>query len=310
MADRLCAVCAMILFDVRNGKHSEWPLGSLHQVRNSTNCSLCRLITLAIFEGTREMGPGSDEFPENRKVVLRWRGDSFFIDRLTEKCRLGFVRTDSTSTERTQWILPIPTSPVDLSTVRRWISLCINDHGSSCSSCLDNAGNFGLEALRLVDVIEERVTEIRNVSRYLALSYVWGGVPNVRLTTGNKRSLMKIGGLRDIFFRLPRTIRDTIVFVRALGERYLWIDSLCLVQNDHFDMQNGIGAMDKIYERAFMTIIAACGDNANHHLSGATAGSRFNLQHMEEVIPGTKLAVYCALDHRLQRCTYSQRAWT
>jgi hypothetical protein len=47
--------------------------------------------------------------------------------------------------------------------------------------------------------------------------------------------------------------------VKALNERFLWVDALCLVQNDEMDM---------IYERVLMTIVAASGDNVNAGLPG------------------------------------------
>jgi hypothetical protein len=39
---------------------------------------------------------------------------------------------------------------------------------------------------------------------------------------------------------LPKTINDAILFMKAMGERYLWVDSLCLVQDDEKDVSLGI----------------------------------------------------------------------
>jgi hypothetical protein len=86
---------------------------------------------------------------------------------------------------------------------------------------------------------------------------------------------MQSGVLQNIWLNLPKTIRDAIDLVRALKERYLWVDALCLVQNDQADMQKGIDIMDIIYERAVMTIVAASGDSANSGLPGVHRGSRF-----------------------------------
>jgi hypothetical protein len=121
---------------------------------------------------------------------------------------------------------------------------------------------------------------------------------------------MQSGVLQKIWHMLPRTIQDAIDLVKALDERYLWIDALCLVQNDGADLQKGVDVMDMIYERAIMTIVAAAGDNANASLPGVREGSRFTTQHVEQIKPGVKLAVYNDLDHLLRPSTYNRRAWT
>ena len=82
------------------------------------------------------------------------------------------------------------------------------------------------------------------------------------------------------------------------------------MQNDRADLQKGVDVMDMIYERAIMTIIAAAGDNANASLPGVREGSRFIIQHVEQIKPGVKLAVYNDLDHLLWPSTYNRRAWT
>jgi len=62
--------------------------------------------------------------------------------------------------------------------------------------------------------------------------------------------------------------------VSAIGERYLWVDSLCLIQDDPADMKNGIDHMDLVYEGAIMTIIAAIGNHINAGLPGLHPGTR------------------------------------
>lgn len=129
-----------------------------------------------------------------------------------------------------------------------------------------------------------------------------GGANNVRLTPRKKDSLMEKGVFRTIWHLLSKTIQDAIEVVRALGERFLWIDALCLVQNDAVDMQNGIEMMDLIYERAALCLIAG--------LSGARLGNRFVMSHVEQILPGIQLVLYNELDHVLRSSTYNRRGWT
>ncbi|PMD22783.1 HET-domain-containing protein [Hyaloscypha hepaticicola] len=204
-------------------------------------------------------------------------------------------------------------SQMDVTRARGWISACENNHGDTCNprwSLSSVAAIPGLEVLRLIDVVSECLVEAREPCRYLTLSYVWGGVNNVRLTSNKKNSLMEKGVFRTIWHLLPRTIKDAIEVVRALGERFLWVDALCLVQNDAVDMQNGIEMMDLIYERAALCLIAASGDSANAGLPGARLGNRFVMSHVEQILPGIQLVVYNELDHVLRSSTYNRRGWT
>lgn len=75
--------------------------------------------------------------------------------------------------------------------------------------------------------------------------------------------LMKPNALKENIHLLPQTIRDAITFVRGIGEQYLWCDVLCLLQNNPNDIRQGVDAMDLIYEKASLTIVAACGHDAN-----------------------------------------------
>ena len=56
---------------------------------------------------------------------------------------------------------------------------------------------------------------------------------------------------------LPRTIRDAIHLTQLLGEKYLWIDALCIKQDDAEFKTARILEMDQIYTASALTIIAA-----------------------------------------------------
>lgn len=56
------------------------------------------------------------------------------------------------------------------------------------------------------------------------------------------------------FASLPRSFQEAVVFVRKLGFRYLWIDSLCIVQDDDSDKLDEIRRMCDIFRGATLTI--------------------------------------------------------
>ncbi|KAF2786856.1 heterokaryon incompatibility, partial [Melanomma pulvis-pyrius CBS 109.77] len=66
---------------------------------------------------------------------------------------------------------------------------------------------------------------------YFTLSYCWGGAEVTRLT---KEVFLDFS--RAIpFYDLPKTFKDAMVITRKLGYNYIWIDSLCIIQDDPDD---------------------------------------------------------------------------
>jgi hypothetical protein len=92
----------------------------------------------------------------------------------------------------------------------------------------------------------------REHGQYCALSHCWGRldkrpIVTTRCTLGDHT--------RSIEFKeLPKTFQDAVTVTRGIGVRYLWIDSLCIVQDDTDDWEKEAG---KIYERAILTIAAS-----------------------------------------------------
>lgn len=67
------------------------------------------------------------------------------------------------------------------------------------------------------------------------------------------------GSLREIpFGGLPQTLKDAVAVTRSLGLGYLWVDSLCIVQDDETQKARAIGHMGSIYAGAVITITASC----------------------------------------------------
>jgi hypothetical protein len=224
-------------------------MGTLSRIRKETGCPLCRLIGLAVYEAY-EGQRGNLFLPKEDITILCYgpldtnRRPMISIYGMSNGTTIRFVD------EATFSDILLADSQLDWNRAHRWISACENNHGDICNPRWNLSATTaisGVEVLRLIDVVNGCLVETRSPCRYLTLSYVWGGVNNVRLTSSNKPFLMKKGVLRTIWPLLPRTIRDAIEVVKALGEGLLWIDALCLVQNDAVDMQNGIEVMDLIY---------------------------------------------------------------
>jgi hypothetical protein len=109
---------------------------------------------------------------------------------------------------------------------------------------------------------------------YATLSYVWGNEEMFKTTGHNLQSLQGTEGFEMHYDRLPKTTQDAILCTKRLGIRYLWVDSLCIIQDDERDKLHQIQNMGLIYSHAQVTLIAAEGNNANSGLPGVRPDSR------------------------------------
>lgn len=86
---------------------------------------------------------------------------------------------------------------------------------------------------------------------YVCLSYCWGNTENPgRTTTSNLARYLENIPLDQ----LPETIRDAILLCAKLEFWYMWIDCLCIIQDDKDDWTNQAPQMSRIYSKATLTI--------------------------------------------------------
>jgi len=93
-----------------------------------------------------------------------------------------------------------------------------------------------------------------------------------QLEISNIEDLRQPGGLQ--LELLPATTADAIRVTLELGERYLWVDALCIIQDDLADKRYFVPIMDSVYGCALLTIIALSGQRSDSGLSGIRPGSR------------------------------------
>ncbi|KAG1749223.1 heterokaryon incompatibility protein-domain-containing protein [Suillus lakei] len=200
---------------------------------------------------------------------------------------------------------------VNTDLVKKWIQLCQENHGDKCKSIwgMDDVDRKLPGFVRVVDVVSMAVIPAPSGCRYVTLSYVWGGIGAEYWTTKNnilERSTP--GGLNAA--NLPETITDSILFVRQLGERYIWIDALCIVQDDSQDKFTQIQTMDLVYGLSYLTIITASGTTARDPLPGCRPRTRTLQQHIE-VVQGLHLYVGpTRLREAVALSAWNTRCWT
>ncbi|KAK0701249.1 heterokaryon incompatibility protein-domain-containing protein [Lasiosphaeris hirsuta] len=143
---------------------------------------------------------------------------------------------------------------------REWLRQCSNHKSCSLSNTLVapehgyptrliHVGSEPGESLRLRLVITER---LGTKPEYLTLSHCWGGAKILRLLLGNMADFER----QIPFDQLPPTFRDAANITRQLGHRYIWIDSLCIIQDSKSDWRTESQIMGDIYANSVCTISA------------------------------------------------------
>ena len=140
-----------------------------------------------------------------------------------------------------------------------WLSICDEKH-TTCH--LKTAGLF--VPTRLIDVARKDSTDMiylvmpdaASSVQYLALSHPWGGNHSHHMKTTSAVLDSYTGGIP--IDRLPPTFRDAVRATRELGIRYLWIDSLCTIQDSQGDWLTEAGCMEEVFQHAYCVISATC----------------------------------------------------
>jgi hypothetical protein len=198
-----------------------------------------------------------------------------------------------------------------------WKTLCNSHHGNRCRSGLEVARKYFTSRPRLlVDVQRMCLVVAQQSYTYVTLSYVWGNANVLKTEKANFEELKLPSALSRPPFAhlLPMTIQNAIRVTDWLGERYLWIDSLCIVQDDEANKQSEFDSMASIYANATLTIVAADSSNANDGLCGLTGNSsqRKEAQTVLRLSDRTSLVkrTIAGQDGELGKSIWSRRGWT
>jgi hypothetical protein len=97
--------------------------------------------------------------------------------------------------------------------------------------------------------------------KYATLSHCWGTNSESYFTTSRDNMEERMLGI-DVG-ELPPTFRDAVTVARHLGLKYLWIDSLCICQDDRDDWARESGAMTALYSNAYFCIAADSATNSS-----------------------------------------------
>lgn len=146
--------------------------------------------------------------------------------------------------------------------IRRWLNECIQNHDLCQQTLKSSLIDEAVEPLlprRIIDIsgenprlLDTALSTMCHRGHYVALSHCWGRFPTLITTSSN--FLDHVAGIS--FKSMPRTFRDAVTIAQMLGFEYIWIDSLCIIQDSSDDWMSESAKMGAIYQYARLTIAA------------------------------------------------------
>ncbi|OBT98050.2 hypothetical protein VE01_03904 [Pseudogymnoascus verrucosus] len=156
-------------------------------------------------------------------------------------------------------------SDASFNVAKSWLSTCQEQHQETCvpiqpTTLPDRVLDVGNSKVsKDLQLLETSGTQ----GVYLTLSHSWGDPAGVLQTTTQNLSQM----IKHIeFTTMPNTFQDAVTITRKLGYRYLWIDSLCILQDSRTDWETASVKMGDIYKDSALTIAAAVSTGSNGNL--------------------------------------------
>lgn len=150
-----------------------------------------------------------------------------------------------------------------------WLRDCIDNH----KQCTQAQSPLPTRVIAVgVDGEEPFLYETNGEeAAYIALSHCWGKHQPLTTKKGTLQQRKKRIPLVDV----PQTFQDAILVTRKLGIRYLWIDSLCIIQDDDGDWAREAARMCSVYQNATLTISADAARDGTQGLLRQVSARRF-----------------------------------
>ncbi|KAL7946935.1 HET domain-containing protein [Trichoderma barbatum] len=258
---------------------------------SATHCPLCQHVFQNVLNGKprydgREITPVSyrilaevNSGSERQLINVTWVEDLPFPS-AGPRDPVYYLAHPQNIENRVLWKEKMPPFESRLRTVAEWISDCDCHH----TRCTERQSVRPRRLLDLAEVEISRVVKLIETStavdvdvRYSTLSHCWGpptSKPPLRTTSGN---------LNNHYLGIPLhslnlNFRDAVLISVKLGLRYLWIDSLCIIQDDRGDWEIEAAKMADIYRQSYINLAASAAhdshggiiDLSSLHISKAT----------------------------------------
>jgi Heterokaryon incompatibility protein (HET) len=163
---------------------------------------------------------------------------------------------------------------------------------------------------RLIHIVSDSEVQLLNTREmelidYSALSYCWGGQASGRTLRENAERRASYLQIRN----LPQTIQDAITLTKGVGLRYIWVDSVCIVQDNAEDWARESALMQEVYSNASFTICASSAAKADAGLFGERTAWKYPAKPCKFGSFWVSILEF-PFNDVVNRSTWSSRAWT
>lgn len=196
----------------------------------------------------------------------------------------------------------------------QWFRGCTRFH-AKCRTAANSSSWF---PTRLVDLGSGTSVPLRLIEtsqtppsgRYATLSYCWGSAVTVKLTRDTLKAYLE----RLPESELPKTFRDAFKVATNLGIRYLWIDSLCIIQDSVQDWKAESSVMGRVYQNGLCNIAATASKDSHGGLSYCrdprTIRPAVTVSGWEDCPPSTyTVSDLCLWEHGVSKAALNSRGW-
>lgn len=335
--DGLCKICVHsrirhLIFCLQDDDLEMRPLinlGRVFELANRKSCNFCSLIAhnfaTTRIDRPRDVHPEDPVlmFPRIEALSTMYRR-TILLSHLGTPDLLFFTPADHTldgfwsiGTERYMKVVQSTESPrqeystrmLNWTKVSEWVEECHQEDATKTARSLSKTARLPRH-FKVLDLELGCLVDAPTSTRFAALSYMWGKKldDEIETTKENIEMLSTAGCLDEI--ELPQTIRDAIVFCRKIHITKLWIDRLCIVQDDAAQKHDQISAMDAIYAGATFTICATAGDSSRHGLPGVGNTGRPYARSEVQLADVRLLPVQPGARQCLADGSWFERGWT
>ena len=295
-ANRLCGRCESIDWDPAllyltiADEYSFYPKVQLYTTNPTINqlrtaahagCHLCTLILIGLSSQRYRYSIGVDAVPDGLDTITDATCIEINIEGMARSPPVYLTISMSNQGKLFGWhdmSLPLVPSLADTSAdlpntlsahviAREWLQECLQKH-QPCSSDVPQLPH------RIINVTKDTLRLEQPEGRralYATLSYTIGGA---HLFTTTSQTLKDRKAGFDLS-SLPQTAQDAVWWTRELGLDYLWLDSLCILQDNLSDWELELSSMADIYRKSTVTIAATRAANA--HEGCLPSGNKLNM---------------------------------
>ncbi len=209
---------------------------------------------------------------------------------------------------------------VDLDLCQSWLQRCLDTHQdcqrSPRSPEVEGIGRSSHDpGFKLIDVQLRSVVSLSDDAdfEYATLSYVCGPAYSVCVLEGSDKWTTNAAGVKQhpLDGTLPRTLEDAMKVAAGIGLRFLWVDSICIPQDDRDEQAKQINKMHSIYGDAAINIVAASGIDSHAGLPGVGSARTQSEGNRAPVNNGLAIGMSRpSMSDLLSQYRWMGRAWT